>query len=105
MPLFATLFSGSIGALFSFFTAFMGEKYASRLVAITAIATGYVATVAAFSSFVVPLFSAITATSYGFILGLLFPPIAGTVVAGLMALRVGVLTWRYTTSLLKLAVS
>lgn len=59
---------------------------------------------ATFTAWIGPLFGALVNTSYGFILGLLFPPISGTIVAGLMLYRMCVVGVKYTSRLVKMAV-
>lgn len=81
-----------------------GLKYTIRMTAVTLLATIYLACVVTFTAWIGPLFLAITTTGYGFILGLLFPPIAGTMVAGLMVYRMCVVGVKYTSRLLKMAV-
>lgn len=104
MLLIGQLTKGLWQKFFEILAGFLGVKYATRITAVTLMATIYLACVATFTMWIGPLFIAITTTSYGFILGLLFPPIAGTMVAGLMVYRMCVVGVKYTTRLLKMAV-
>lgn len=94
MPLFAALF----GAFFQAFAVFLAKLFAARLAmrligvgVLITLSTGLVAT---FNQFISPLVAAIFSTSYGQFLGLAFPPIAGTVLTGLLALWLAVFTYR-----------
>jgi hypothetical protein len=89
---------------FDFFANLFGTRAAVRITAITALASIYLACVVTFTAWIGPLFSALISTSYGFLLGLLFPPIAGSIVAGAMLYRMCVVGVKYTSSLLKIAI-
>ena len=104
MPLFDKLFAGAMGSLFTFIAGFVGVKVATRMLAVAAIATAYIGTISVFVTFVSPSFSAITTTGYGQVLGLAFPPVAGTVIVGLFAYKMSVVAARYTASLMKMAI-
>ena len=104
MPLFAKLYAGAMGALFTFIASFLGAKVATRMIAVGAIATAYIGCISVFVSFVSPSFTAITTTGYGPVLGLAFPPVAGTVIAGLFTYKMCVVAARYTSNLLKMAI-
>jgi len=104
LGLLGTLTKGLWEKLFDFLAGFLGVKYATRMTAVLLLASIYLACVATFTTMIGPWFAAIVSTSYGFILGLLFPPIAGTVVASLMLYRMCVVGVKYTTRLIKMAV-
>lgn len=91
--------------LFAFIAGYLGVKHATRLTAIAILAAGYISCVGVFSSMIVPWFAAIVTTGYGALLGLLFPPVAGTVIAALFSYKMCVVVLRYTSRLLKMAVS
>jgi hypothetical protein len=91
--------------LFNFIAGYLGFKWAQRLTAVSILATAYVACVVTFATMIGPWFAAIISTSYGYLLGLLFPPIAGSVIASLMTYRMCVIGIRYTGKLFKMAVS
>lgn len=95
----------SIGEkIFNFFAGIFGAKNATRIVAAGTLATIYLSCVLVFTVMIVPWFLALFTTAYGALLGLLFPPIAGTVVGALMVYRTCVVGVRYTSRLLKMAV-
>lgn len=104
MKLLGNLTLGIGEKIFNFFAAFLGVKYATRIVAVGTLATIYLSCVLVFTTMIGPWLSMLFTTAYGALLGLLFPPIAGTVIASLMAYRTCVVGVRYTSRLLKLAV-
>lgn len=90
--------------LFGFVAGIVGAKNATRILAATTVSTLYVATVVVFTATIAPWIGSVFTTSYGALLGLLFPPVAGTVIGSLMAYRASVLAYNYTSKLLKMAV-
>ena len=104
MPLLATLFMGLMSGIYKLMLAMFGVKWAIRITAVTALAGLYVACALTFAVMIVPWFSAFIATQFGMLLGLLFPPAAGTVVASLGTFWACILAKRYTVKLIKGAV-
>lgn len=104
MKLLGTLTLGIGERLFNFFAGLVGLKNATRIIAAGTLATIYISCVLVFTTMIGPWMAGIFATAYGALLGLLFPPIAGTVVAALMTYRTCVVGVRYTSRLLKMAV-
>lgn len=104
MKLLGNLTLGIGERLFNFFASLFGLKNATRIIAAGTLATIYLACVLVFTTMIGPWMAALFTTAYGALLGLLFPPIAGTVVASLMAYRTCVVGVRYTSRLLKMAV-
>jgi hypothetical protein len=94
MPLFAQLFAAFFGALGTFLARIFAAKIALRVLAVGAISALGGGLVVLFNTFAAPLASAIFATSYGQLLGLIFPPVAGTCCATLLAFWVACLTYR-----------
>lgn len=104
MPIFAALF-GSIGtAIFNLLAGLVGAKYAVRLLAVASLAAIYVSCVVYYSQLVGPWLAGVFSTQYGQLLGLLFPPVSGSVIAGLSAYWTCIIGVRYTSSLTKMAV-
>lgn len=103
MLLLGNLTKGLWEKFFDLLVGFVGAKYATRITAVTLLAAIYLSCMVTFVALIVPFFSAIISTSYGFLLGLLFPPVAGTVVAGVMLYRMCVVGVRYTSRLIKMA--
>lgn len=105
MVLIGTLVKGIGEKIFDFIANIIGARAAVRVFAVGFLASIYLACVLTFTAWIGPLFAAITSTAYGFILGLLFPPIAGTITAGLMTYRMCVVGVRYTSRLYKTALT
>lgn len=103
MPIFSNLFSWFVGLFVSAVSAVVGVKAATKVSAILALATIYISCVAYYSSMIVPWLEAALITQFGALLGLLFPPVSGTVLAGLVGYWTCVAGARYTATLLKLA--
>lgn len=90
---------------FNFIAGYLGVKHATRITAISILAVGYISCVGVFTAMIGPWMLAVFTTSYGALLGLLFPPIAGTVIASLFSYKMCVVALRYTSRLLKMAIS
>lgn len=103
MPLLAAFLGGAIARIFSFLAAAFGAQWGMRLTVMLAIAAGYVAFVGVFSAVVAPMFGTVFATQYGQLLGLLFPPAAGSVLAAMVGLWAAVLGYRYISSITRMA--
>jgi len=104
MKLLGNLVAGGWEKFFNFFANLLGARAAFRITAITALATIYLSCVLVFTAMIGPWFAAIISTTYGFLLGLLFPPIAGTVVAAIMTYRMCVVGVKYTSKLMAIAI-
>lgn len=104
MPLLAA-FLGTIGtSIFGLVAAIFGAKIATRLLAVAALATIYISCVVYFTSMISPWLSGVFSSTYGQLLGLLFPPISGTVIASLAGYWGCVASLKYVSSLTKMAV-
>lgn len=103
MPLFAKLFAAIGGGIFSLIAALVGAKLAARLVAVASLAAIYISCVVYYTRMITPWLEGVFATAYGQFLGLLFPPISGTVIAGLVGYWTCVAGLKYTSSLTKMA--
>lgn len=88
--LLATLFS-SLGL---FLAKIFAIKLAVRVAAVVALTAIGTALMAFFNSQISPLVAAAFATQYGQVLGLAFPPIAGTCIATIMALWMACITYK-----------
>lgn len=104
MPVLAGLLASIAGKFFGLFTAMFGAVWGVRIAAAVALGTGYVACVVYYSAMIGPWLGGILSTSYGMFLGLLFPPVSGSVLASLVTMWTCVAVQKYTSSLLKLAV-
>jgi hypothetical protein len=105
MPLLAALLKAILGGMFSFIVAAIGANLARKVAGIAALATLYFGGLVAFSAVVAPLFGAVFNTQYGQVIGLLFPPVAGTVMVSLAVFWAALMTKRYLVSITKLAAS
>lgn len=105
MKLLGTLTQTVFEKLFNFIAGFLGVKYATRITAIAILAAGYISCVGVFTTMIVPWFGALVGTAYGALLGLLFPPVAGTVIAALFSYKMCVVALRYTSRLMKMAIT
>lgn len=101
MPLFAKLFAATSALALKMVLLLVHGYWAVRIAVITAMATAYIACIALFVTVISPLFSAFVSTQYGQVVGLAFPPMAGTVVAALVGLWACILAKNFTTRLLK----
>lgn len=104
MPLLAALFSGLMTSVFTLMASLVGAQIAARLLAVGAVATLYVASVVTFSQVIAPWISNVFSSQYGQLLGLLFPPVAGTVLASLIGYWGAVAAYKYVSSLTRMAV-
>lgn len=104
MPVFGQLFFGFMSLFYRFMVKVVGAEWGLRLTAATTLAGLYVACAITFSIMIVPWLAAFAATQFGLLLGLLFPPVAGTVVASLGTFWACVLAKRYSVKLIKATV-
>ena len=104
MPLLATFLGSILSSIFGLVAAITGAKVAVRLLAVASVAALYVASVLAFSNIIAPWLAVVFSSQYGQLLGLLFPPVAGTVLAALASYWGTVAAFRYVQSLTKMAV-
>lgn len=104
MPLFASLFSGIASSIFGLIAALVGAKIAARLTAVGALAVIYISCVVYFTTIIAPWLAGIFESQYGQLLGLLFPPISGSVLASLAGYWGCVTGLKYVSSLTKMAV-
>jgi hypothetical protein len=104
MPLLGALLSGALTAIFTLISSLVGAQIAARILAVAFVAALYVALVLAFSALIAPWIGSIFTSEYGQLLGLLFPPVAGTVMASLSAFWGVVIGYRYVSTLTKMAV-
>jgi len=94
MPLFAQLFSSVFTAFAAFLLQFFASKVAVRVAAIAAVVALGTALLVLFNLAVAPFVLAMFSTNFGQLLGLVFPPVAGTVVAAIITLWGACLTYR-----------
>lgn len=100
MPLFAALVKALFGNLTALYLAIVSTRLGLVVAAAAALGGLYVTAVGVFTAFVQPLIASAFSTAYGQVLGLAFPPVAGTVVAGLAGLWVALITKSYLSRVL-----
>ena len=94
MPLFASMVSAFFTALGGFFAKLFIARVAVRIAAVAAITALGAVLMALFNSVVAPMVAQMFSTQYGQFLGLAFPPVAGTVIAGITAVWLGCTTYK-----------
>lgn len=95
MPQLAVLLKSLVDRVFTWLIIKYGAEVATKLAIVTSLASLYVGSLVLFNNIVSPLVSQMFSTQFGMVIGLAFPPIAGTVVTGLFTLWAGVMTYRY----------
>jgi hypothetical protein len=104
MPLLASLLASIGTSIFGLIAGLVGAKIAARLVAVAGLATLYISCVVYFTSVVGPWMATVFSSQYGQLLGLLFPPISGSIIASLAGYWGCVAGLKYVSSLTKMAV-
>lgn len=104
MPLLAVLLRALLMRSEAVMIALWSTDKAIRLAAVLVLAGLYIAAVTAFTVFISPLLSQLFSTGYGNVLGLAFPPVAGTVIVGYGALWVTLVGMRYYKTFTAIAV-
>lgn len=101
MSLLSQLITFIAGKYAALVLAIQASKVAQRFLLVAYIGAIYVACVKTFSDMVAPWFSGILQTtgSTGAVVGLLFPPISGTVLASLLLFWTCVVSVRYLSKL------
>lgn len=95
MPLLATLIKSLFGNMYAMMLLLQSTRDGIRLMAIGILAAAYIACASFFTLFIAPLLLKLFTSSYGQVLGLAFPPISGTVIAGIIGLWGCIVTKRY----------
>ena len=90
--------------VYNLLVALVGVRLAMRVAAVISLATIYTACVIYFSTIIVPWLEGLFMSAYGQLLGLLFPPISGSVIGGLAGYWSCVVGLKYVSSLTKMAV-
>ena len=105
MPLLAALLKSGIVSIYALVVAFQTLRYGVLLSVMGAASAAYVLCVIGWSLQIVPLIAALFSTAYGSFIGLAFPPIAGTVIAGYIATWSCVVAKNYILKITKLGLS
>lgn len=104
MPQLGALLITLLKPLFDLIAGLIGVRNAIRLTAVATLATIYLSCVIYFSTMVGPWLANVFSTAYGQLLGLLFPPVSGSILAGLSAYWICIAGQKYVTKLTKMAV-
>jgi len=104
MPLLGSLLLSLLKPIFDLIVGIIGIKAAIRITAISTLAAIYVSCVIYYTQMIGPWLAGLFSTAYGQLLGLLFPPISGSILASLSAYWICVAGQKYITKLTKLAV-
>lgn len=102
MPILGKLIVTLFGGLFGLVKLLVGAYWATRVTAAVMLGGIYLACVVYYTTMIGPWFGMLFSTAYGALLGLLFPPIAGSVVFGISAYYTCVVGKRYTSKLFKM---
>lgn len=86
MPLLAALLKSALTWLGTVGIILTESKQAIRIGFALGMASAYTLCVLGFTTFIAPLIGALFSTSYGQVIGMAFPPIAGTIIVGLGSL-------------------
>jgi len=105
MPILAALLKVLLANVYVLVLALKTQGLMLRLAAIGVLAAAYVACLTGFALFIAPLLSALFNTAYGQVIGLAFPPIAGTILVGIVALWGCIVVKNYFKVMLKIGVS
>jgi hypothetical protein len=101
MPLFGGLVVALFGQLFGFLAYIFAKEVAVKLAAVVAFGVFTLALFAGMRAAIVPLASSLFSTSYGSIIGLAFPPIAGTCMLAITAVWVGCALYSYQRNVMQ----
>lgn len=102
MPLLAQLLQTLLGNAYRFEVLWRTKQVAYRIWLVGVIGAAYVACVVGWSTLIRPLLAQIFTTGYGMVLGLAFPPLAGTVVAAVAAVWGCIVAKKYTMKMLSI---
>lgn len=94
MPLLAAWLGNLFGGLVAFLARFVGVKLAARTLGVAGMVAAIAALMALFNTQIAPLVAQAFSTSYGAVIGLAFPPIAGTCLATITTVWVGCATYK-----------
>lgn len=101
MPLLGAFLASFFTGLSTFLAKLFAARVAIRLAAIATIGALGTALLLSFNAFISPLVAAAFSTQYGQLLGLVFPPIAGTCLAGVLALWAACMSYRLQVQAIK----
>lgn len=103
MPLLGALIGNLLAGLAVWLAKVIGTKVSVRVVAGASLLAAMAALMAVFNTQVAPLAAQAFSTQYGAVIGLAFPPIAGTCLATIVAVWLACATYRLQVNLIKLS--
>lgn len=101
MPLFAGMVSAFFTALGGFLAKLFIARVALRIAAVAAIGALGAVLMATFNTVIAPMVSSMFSTQYGQLIGLAFPPVAGTVLAGIATIWIACTTYKLQVHAIK----
>ncbi len=101
MPLLGGLLAALFGQMFGVLAYIFAKDVAIKLAAVVAFGVFTLALFAAMRAAIVPLASSLFSTSYGSIIGLAFPPIAGTCILAITATWVACALYSYQRNIMQ----
>lgn len=104
MPSLGALLLSILKPIFNLLAGVVGVRTAIRITAVGTLATIYLSCVIYFTQVIGPWLAGVFSTAYGQLLGLLFPPISGSILAGLSAYWICIAGQKYVAKLTKMAV-
>jgi hypothetical protein len=105
MPLLGALISSLFGGIASFIALFWAKKISVAALGVTAFAVAFAALLVMFNTLVSPFVGAMFSTAYGQVLGLAFPPIAGTCMTSIATAWGGCALYKLKMQSIKLTAS
>lgn len=101
MPVFASMVAAFFNALALFLARLFAARIAIRVAAVTAIVGFGAVLMGTFNAVIAPFVAQVFSNPYGQLLGLAFPPVAGTVLAGVATLWVACTTYKLQVAAVK----
>lgn len=103
MPLLAAFLGSILSVAYKALIYLVGARFAARVAVALALSGAYIGSVVVFNSMVSVWLEQVFSTQYGALLGLLFPPVAGTVLASLSVFWTSLVALHYVRGLTKTA--
>lgn len=105
MPALGALFVALASGIATFLVQFLTRKLAIATAAVAALAVVTGALLLGFNTLVAPLVAQLFSTNYGQVIGLAFPPVAGTCVAAISIAWSACTLYKWQVGAIKLATS
>lgn len=105
MPIFAAFVGSIFTALSGWMVALLGARVAVRVASIAILAGLAIGLLALFNSVVAPMAASVFSTSFGQLLGLAFPPVAGSCVATIAGVWAACTTYKLQVQAVRITAS